>query len=78
MTTGAVGETLQKGQKKREKSSNENMPRNWQKRAQKSAAAQGEKAEISTRKALKIRKVPSTEQSKMLRKYKFSIWYRIY
>ena len=39
MTKDAVGETLQKGQK-RETSSNEKMPRNWQKRVGKSAAAQ--------------------------------------
>ena len=77
MTKGAVGETLQKGQKK-EKSSNEKMPRNWQKRAGKLAAEQGENAEISARKPLKIRKMPLTEHSNMLRKYKFWKHYRIY
>ena len=50
MTKGAVGESLQKGQK-RERSSNEKMPRNWQKRERKSAAAQSKNAEISARKA---------------------------
>ena len=77
MTKGAVGESLQKGQK-RERSSNEKMPRNWQKRERKSAAAQSKNAEMSARKALKIRKMSPTEHSKMLRKYKFWIYYRIY
>ena len=41
MTKGAAQETLQKGQKKRETSSNEKMQRNWQKRTEKLVAAQG-------------------------------------
>ena len=78
MTKGSVRETLQIGQnKKRETSGNKNMPRNWQKRAVKSVAAQGKNAEISAKKALKIRKMPPTELSKILRKYKFWIYYRI-
>ena len=51
MTKGAVGETLQKGQKK---SGNEKMPRNCEKRTGESAAAQSENVEISARKALKV------------------------
>ena len=82
MEKGNVGETLQKGQKKKRererKSLNEKMPRNWQKRAGKSATAQGENPEISARKVLKSHKMPPTEHSKMLRKYKFRIHYRIY
>ena len=75
---GAVGETLEKGQKIRETSDNEKIPRNWQKRAGKSAAAQSEKGEISARKALKIHKIPLTEHSKKLQKYEFWIHCRIY
>ena len=41
------------------------------KRAQKWAATQGEHAEISDRKTLKIHKITPTEYSKILRKYKF-------
>ena len=48
------------------------------KRAGKSAATQGETNEISARKALKILKMPPTEYRKILRKYKFRIYYRIY
>ena len=43
-----------------------------------SAAAQGEHAEISTKKTLKIHKMPPTKFSKMLGEYKFWIYYRIY
>ena len=74
----AVGETLEKGQKTRETSDNKKIPRNWQKRVGKSAAAHGEKAKISARKALKIHKIPLTEHNKKLQKYKFWIHYRIY
>ena len=70
MTKGAVGETMHKGQKK-ERSGNKKTPRNWQKRAGKSAAAQSKNTEISARKALKIRKMSPTKHSKMLWKYKF-------
>ena len=41
------------------------------KKAGKSATAQGENPEISARKALKTHKMPPTEHSKLLRKYKF-------
>ena len=55
------------------------MLRIWQNRAGKLAAAQGENAEISARKALKIRRMPPTEHSKTLQKYKlYGIYYRIY
>ena len=72
-----------KKKKKRErererKRRNEKMPRNWQKRAGKSATAQGENPEISARKVLKTHKIPPIEHRKMLRKYKFRIYYRIY
>ena len=68
-----------KKDKKRETSSNEKMLRIWQNRAGKLAAAQGENAEISARKALKIRRMPPTEHSKTLQKYKlYGIYYRIY
>ena len=77
MITETVGETLQKGPKK-ETSGNKKMPRNWQKRVEKSAAAQGEIAEIPSRKALKIQKILMTEHSEMLWKYKFWIYYTIY
>ena len=39
--------------------------------AEKSAAVQGEHAEISTKKTLKIHKMPPTKFSKMLGEYKF-------
>ena len=39
--------------------------------AEKSAAVQGEHAEISTKKTLKIHKMPPTKYSKMLGEYKF-------
>ena len=67
---------MQRRQKK-ETSSNEKMPRNWQKRTGKSAATQGEKAEIDAEKALKFRIMPPIEYSKMLPKYKFWIYYRM-
>ena len=70
MTTGAVGKTLQKGQNKRDKQPRKDAKK-LTKKAGKLAAAQGENAEIFARKELKIRKMPSTEQSKMLKKYKF-------
>ena len=40
-------------------------------RGNKSSATQGEHAKTFTRKALKIHKMPPTEYSIMLRKYKF-------
>ena len=73
---GAVGEILQKWQKKR--SNYKTMPRNYEKRAAKLTAAKGENAEISARKALKIIKMPPTEHSKMQQKCKFWIYHRIY
>ena len=38
---------------------------------EKSVATQSEHVEISARKALKIRQMPPTEYSKMLRQYEF-------
>ena len=70
MTTGAVGETLQKGQNKRDKQPRKDAKK-LTKKAGKSATAQGENPEISARKALKTHKMPPTEHSKLLRKYKF-------
>ena len=69
MTKEAVGETLQKGQKKGQKQQQKDAKKLTKKG--KLAAEQGENAEISARKPLKIRKMPLTEHSKMLRKYKF-------
>ena len=69
MTKEAVGETLQKGQKKRQKQQQKDAKKLTKKG--KLAAGQGENAEISARKPLKIRKMPLTEHNKMLRKYKF-------
>ena len=79
MTKGSVGETLQKGQKEREGGRERERERERQrkdakkltKKAGKSATAQGENPEISARKALKTHKMPPTEHSKLLRKYKF-------
>ena len=39
---------------------------------------QGEHAEVTARKALRIHKMPPTEYRKMLRKHKFGINYTIY
>ena len=81
MTKGSVGETLQKGQKEREGGRERERERERErqrkdakkltKKAGKSATAQGENPEISARKALKTHKMPPTEHSKLLRKYKF-------
>ena len=60
-----------KKDKKERKAATRRCQETDKKRAEKSAAAQGENAEIFARKELKIRKMPSTEQSKMLKKYKF-------
>ena len=76
MTKKAGGETLQKGQKKRQASTNKCQETD--KKAGKSAATQSENTEIYAKKALKIRKMPPTKCSKMLQKYKFKIYYRIY
>ena len=65
---------LQKDKKKKKKKDAKKLT----KRAGKSAATQGENTEISARKALKILKMPPTEYRKILRKYKFRIYYRIY
>ena len=54
------------------------MPKKLTKKARKLAATRGENAETFARKALKIRRMPPTEYNKMLRKYKFRIYYRIY
>ena len=69
MTKEAVGETLQKGQKKGQKQQQKDAKKLT--KNGKLAAEQGENAEISARKPLKIRKMPLTEHSKMLRRYKF-------
>ena len=80
MTKGSVGETLQKGQKEREGGRERERERKraatkrcqeTDKKGRKSATAQGENPEISARKALKTHKMPPTEHSKLLRKYKF-------
>ena len=83
MTKGSVGETLQKGQKEREGGREREREREREserqrkdakkltKKAGKSATAQGENPEISARKVLKTHKMPPTEHSKLLRKYKF-------
>ena len=68
MMKGASGGTLQKGQKKEKRQQKDT--KKLTKRAVKSAATQGENTEISTRKALKICKMPQTKYSKTLRKYK--------
>ena len=47
------------------------MPRNCQKWVGKLAASQSENDKISAKRALKIRKMPPSEYSRMLQKYKF-------
>ena len=78
MTKGAVGETLWKGQKKERQVATKRCQETDKKKAGKLVAAHGKNAEISAWKVLKICKMPQTECSKMLRKYKSWIYYRIY
>ena len=57
-----------KREKERERERQRKDAKKLTQKAGKSATAQGENPEISARKALKARKMPPTEHSKLLRK----------